>query len=57
MRQNTLLSLCVEINLGIPMGMMEDPPALVLAEILSRLTDTTDMARCRVVSKSLKTAS
>ena len=36
---------------------MEDLPASVLAEILSRFTDTTDVARCRVVSKSLNAAS
>ncbi|KAG4999140.1 F-box/LRR-repeat protein [Glycine soja] len=39
------------------MGTMEDLPASVLAEILSRFTDTTDVARCRVVSKSLNAAS
>ncbi|TKY60801.1 F-box/LRR-repeat protein [Spatholobus suberectus] len=36
---------------------MEELPSSVLAEILSRLTDSTDLARCRVVSKSLNAAS
>ncbi|RDX96957.1 F-box/LRR-repeat protein, partial [Mucuna pruriens] len=36
---------------------MEELPASVLAEILSRLTDSTDVARCRVVSKGLNAAS
>ncbi|KAK7399023.1 hypothetical protein VNO78_10198 [Psophocarpus tetragonolobus] len=36
---------------------MEELPASLLVEILSRLTDTTDVARCRMVSKSLNTAS
>ncbi|XP_061347617.1 F-box/LRR-repeat protein At4g29420 [Gastrolobium bilobum] len=36
--------------------MEELPPSLVI-EILSRLTDTTDLARCRVVSKTLNASS
>lgn len=38
------------------MSMDELPPSLVL-EILSRLTDSTDLARCRVVSKTFNTLS
>ncbi|QCD85202.1 hypothetical protein DEO72_LG2g5561 [Vigna unguiculata] len=37
--------------------MMEELPESLLVEIVSRLTDTTDVARCRAVSKGLNAAS
>ncbi|KAK7358431.1 hypothetical protein VNO77_00359 [Canavalia gladiata] len=36
---------------------MEELPPSLLVEIMSRLTDSTDVARCRVVSKSLNAVS
>ncbi|XP_027342443.1 F-box/LRR-repeat protein At4g29420 [Abrus precatorius] len=36
---------------------MEELPPSLLVEILSRLTDSTDLVRCRVVSKSLNAVS
>ena len=36
---------------------MDDLPAPLVLEILSRLTDSTDLARCRLVSKTLNALS
>ncbi|XP_022754919.1 F-box/LRR-repeat protein At4g29420-like [Durio zibethinus] len=36
---------------------MEDLPPLLVVEILSRLTDSADLARCRLVSKTLNSLS
>ena len=40
-----------------PNSSMEDLPSSLVHEILSRLTDSTDLARCRVVSKTMNACS